>query len=131
MSDAEKLPENTPEQIAAHEAQEAKWAEESGWPVWKVELVGEPREWKARNDERYWKQENPNDPNSPWVPRPADELPNDASLHPDSGMVVRTARATVYCHARSEDHAKMLALRDNEDYDSVESVEQVKDDATS
>lgn len=111
--------ENTPEQIAAHEANERRAAEEAKWPIFKVDLLGDDAEWEARPNPDYWM-----DDGEKWVPKDADDLPEGASIHPDSGKVVMPATATVTLHARNEEHAKMLALKVEEDagYHTVTNV---------
>jgi hypothetical protein len=121
---AEPVP-NTEAQTAFHQATEAAWEEERTWPIWRVTLSGDPVEWVPRADERYWMQQDPTDPRTAWVPRPAEELPDDAELS-EQGHVVRTATCVILCHARTEDHAKMLAMRDNPTYHTVETVETVE-----
>lgn len=121
----EKAAPNTQAQIEFHNAREAAWEEEKTWPIWRITILGDPVAYVPRNDERYWQLEDPNDQNSAWVPKAAEDLPDDAELV--DGQVVRTAYAVTTCHARSEDHAKMLALRDNPEYHTVESVEQISD----
>lgn len=120
---SEEIP-NTPAQQAFHNAQEAAWEEEQTWPMWQVELSGDDVPWVPRKDENYWQPVDPNDPDSPWEPKPEDELPDDATIV--DGNVVRTARAVVSCRARSEEQAKMMALRDNPAYHTVESVTKVE-----
>jgi len=129
----EPIPETTARQAAIVTEAEKAWAEEQTWPLFDVVLVGDEAPWVPRRDPRYWQPADPNNPDSPWVPLPAKALPDDARLADveqvnDKGetvtvsMVHRVSRATVTCRARSEEHAKMLALRDNPTYHTVESV---------
>lgn len=115
-----EMADNTPAQIAYLQAQADAWEEERTWPIYEVTLTGDAVEYAPRADERYWQFDESEEA---WVPKPADELPDDASIHPESGHVVREAYCIVQCHARSEDHAKMLAMRDNPQYHTVVSVE--------
>jgi len=115
------MDKNTQAQEEFIQAQHDAWVEESSWPVYEVVITGDETVWVPRADTRYWQPLDETDPQSHWIPLPASDLPDDASLD-DEGNVVKTARATVTMHARSEDHAKMLALRDNPDYHTVESV---------
>jgi hypothetical protein len=123
----EGVPDNTPAQDEHNAKAEAQWAEEQKWPLFEVVISGDDAVWVPRKDERYWRPEDPNDPNSAWVPRAAEELPDDAYLS-DDGQVVREMRGTVLVRAKSEEHARMLALRDNTEYHSVESVTKKKTD---
>lgn len=104
---------NTALQIAAHKAQEEAWAEQQTWPLFQVVITGDEVEWVPRNDERYWKLSDPDDPTSKWVSKTGDP-------------VVLPARATVTMLARNEEMAKMMALRDNPDYYTVENVKELK-----
>lgn len=104
---------NTPAQVAFHEAQEAVAMEQASWPLYKVVITGDDVEWVPRNDERYWELSDPDDPNSDWVSK-------------TGNPVIMPARGTVTLRARSEDEAKMMALRDNPDYHTVESVEDLE-----
>lgn len=92
---------NTPEQKAFHQAQEDAWADEQSWPIFQVEIEGDEVEWKAR---------------------PGVNEDEDGVAQPWNAP----AKATVTCHARSAEHAKMLALRDNPTYHTVNSVHEVK-----
>lgn len=108
---------NTKAQQEFHEAQEAAALEQATWPLYKVEILGDDREWVPRNDERYWKLENPDEPagpDNPWV-----------SI--DGNPVIMPAKGTVTLRARSEDMARMMALRDNPDYHTIESVTLVEE----
>lgn len=100
---------NTEAQLAYHEAQEAAWEEQKTWPVFKVVITGDEVEWEPRNDERYWEQNEAGE----WVSK-------------SGSPVIMTARGTVICQARNEEMAKMMALRDNPEYHTVESVEEVE-----
>lgn len=93
---------NTAEQKAAHKAQEAAWAEESTWPIYQVVIEGDEVEWVAREGVNLDDDGTP----QPWTAK---------------------AVATVSCHARSEEHAKMLALRDNPTYHTITSVKKITD----
>lgn len=101
---------NTPEQIAAHEANELRAAQESGWPIYEVHLSGDEAEWEARANPDYWMDDGTGN----WVPKDADDLPDGVSIHPDSGKIVMPATAVAILHAMNEDHAKMLALKAEE-----------------
>jgi hypothetical protein len=89
------MTDNTKEQIAAHEAAEARAAEEMTWPIYQVVITGDTVEWVARpgvNDGQPWNA---------------------------------IAKATVTMHARNEDHAKALALNANSEYHTIESVTEI------
>lgn len=120
---ADALP-NTPAQVAAHEANEKAAALEITWDLYQVELSGDEVEWVARPNPTYWNAvEDPNTGQvTHWEPKAAHELPAGASLHPETGSVVMKAQALVQCRARNEDHAKMLAMRDNPSYHTVDKV---------
>jgi hypothetical protein len=119
----ETLAKNTAAQKAAHEAHEARVAEEQTWPLWQVEIEGDEVPWEPRPDTMYWQQEDPNDPRTKWIPK--DKLPSHARV--ENGMVVKKARATVNMHAKTEQMAQMMALRDNPDYHTITSTEKVKE----
>lgn len=125
--EAPEGPKNTKAQLDFIKAQEDAWEEERTWPLWQVQLSGDVVEWVPRGNPTYWTQEDPDDRNSPWVPLPADELPDHASIS-ENGHVQMTARATVTCHAKSEELAKMFALRDNPDYTTVDSVTRIDEE---
>jgi hypothetical protein len=130
---------NTPEQIAAHKAQEEQAALEQTWPLFQVEIEGDDVPWEPRADTTYW-EENP-DPEKagaiPWVPKseglPAharveeiDVIYGDGSKEKSLPMIVMTARATVTCRAKTKEMAKMMALRDNPTYHTVNSVKEIE-----
>jgi hypothetical protein len=121
------VPENTPFQLKTIEDQEKQAELERTWDLFQVELSADEVEWVARPNNVYW--EPVEDLNTgrvvDWVPKDAAELPDHASIHPESGNIVMTARATVTCRARNEDHAKMLAMRDNPEYHTVDSVKNI------
>lgn len=118
MTEPNELLPNTPAQIEAHEAQEARAAEEATWPLFVVEISGELAEWVNRPGP-HWMPNPEND--REWIPRPADELPEGVSIN-ENGMIQMPAFAVVTMRARNEDHAKMMALRDNPDYHTIVSV---------
>jgi hypothetical protein len=115
---------NTAAQKAAHDASEARWAEEQTWPLFQVEIEGDEVPWEPRANPLYWEQENPDDPRTAWIPK--SKLPDHARV--ENGKVVMTARATVTCKAKSAEMAKMMALRDNPDYHTVTKVKEIKQD---
>lgn len=122
-----ELEPNTPAQEAAHLKNEARAAEEATWPIFRVEIAGDEVAWNARPNPTYW-QANP-DPKTadaePWIPLPQEELPEHAKVV--DGQVVMVAYAMVDCHAKTEEQAKMLALRDNPDYHTILSVTNLSD----
>lgn len=121
---------NTPEQIAHIKRQEEAWALERTWPIWHVVLIGDPVEWKPRADPNHWEEILDEDGvgTGEWVPKNKKDLPKDVEVS-ENGMIVKAARCTVNCRARSRDEAVALALRDNtypgSPYHTVESVKQV------
>jgi hypothetical protein len=119
---SEETAKNTARQVAAFKANEERAALEQTWPTFQVEIEGDEVAWKARNDPQYWEQEDPDDPDTKWVAKksglPAHAKNVDGEIH----MV---ARATVTCKAKTKEMAKMLALRDNPDYHTVNSVKKV------
>ena len=126
---SEMLP-NTPEQIIAHKAHEAKVAEEATWPLWEVVITGDEVPWVARKDEQLWHEDN-----GIWVPNDPASLPEGvrvedvAVTNPDKSIsmvphIIKTARATFECRAKTEEVARMMALRDNLDYHTVVSARQ-------
>jgi hypothetical protein len=122
MSENGATKANTAAQKAAHEANEKRAAEEATWPLFQVEIEGDEVPWVPRADPQHWEQEDPDDPNTAWVPKKTQ--PAGARL--ENGQVVKTARATVTCRAKSKEMAKMMALRDNADYHTVNSVKEIK-----
>lgn len=106
---------NTPAQEAFHEAREAAAEEQATWPLYKVAISGDDVEWVPRNDERYWQLIDPDDPNSGWESK-------------DGNPVIMPAKGLVTLRARSEDEARMMALRDNPDYHTIESVTLVEEE---
>lgn len=109
--------ENTPEQIAAHEAIEERVKEEATWSVYIVELSGDDTEWEPRPNPDHWHEEVNEDGDVNWVPN------QDKKLS-ESGKVVMPATCTVTLKAKNDDHAKMTALRAEEGagYHTVVSV---------
>lgn len=128
MSEAQNQtspPANTPQQEAAHAAQEAAWAEEQTWPLYQVRLVGDEVEWVPRPNPTYWNEQTDENGVTSWVPKSADELPEHASLHETTGNVVMTAVCVVTVHAKNEDHAKALSMAANPGYHTVDEVQQL------
>lgn len=112
--------ENTPEQIAAHEANEKRAEEEMTWDVYEVILTSDPVEWEPRNNPDFWHEETNEDGVTNYVPNEGQELS-------ESGKVVMPGRARVVLRAKNEEMAKMIALRAEEanGYHTVESVNQL------
>lgn len=101
MSETSAEIPNTEEQERLHAEQEARWAEESSWPLWQVEISGDEVEWVARPGVN----EDENGVPQPWN---------------------APAVATVTLLAKNEDHAKALALNANPSYHTVNSVTELE-----
>jgi hypothetical protein len=110
------MSENTPEQVAFHEANEGVATEESSWPVYEVSMSGDPVEWEARPNPEYWQE----DDDGNWVPKEGQNVSAD-------GKVIMPATCTVITHAKNEDHAKFLAMKAEEDagYHTITGVREI------
>jgi hypothetical protein len=117
-------PENTPEQVAAHKANEQKAAVEADWSLFQVELSGDVADWEPRPDPTYWEFDEEKDQ---WVPLSEDKLPDGVGINSDTGKVTMKATATVTLRARDASHAEYLALKAEESagYYKVESVKEL------
>lgn len=112
-------PKNTAEQKAANQAQEDAWAEEATWPLWEVSLEGDEAVWAARPGQNLATEDGT------VILRIGDKIVYEEK-HKEGDTVpwVAKSRCQVTLHAKSEDQAKMIALRAEPQFHTVLEVKQ-------